>query len=187
METTKPAPKSFWKPTIAYTLIDAINRIAAATGSPRYADLASHADYNGHFVRVYFNDYRQYWLAEYTWAGRNVLARGSLEQCLRAALAEYARGAKGCEVSCTVTTDEDAAIVEGAGLVPWSKEIEAAHYATWKDARFDKVTEAMSYEKHGLAPAVGFLANSRTAEEYEAKMEAFFAERKAARESLGPA
>ena len=85
----------FHVPERPYTPIDALNRRAAAVGSPRYAALTSHADYNGHQVTVAFNDYRQYYTAEYFWAGRQVLARGSFEACLQAALREHARGALG--------------------------------------------------------------------------------------------
>ena len=42
-----------------YSLIDAVNRVSLATGSI-YSAMASHgADYNGHYVSVYFNDYRE--------------------------------------------------------------------------------------------------------------------------------
>ena len=73
--------RKFWIPTRPYSLIDAINRMAAATGSPRYAELATYADYNGHYVTVSFNEYRRYWVAEYTWAGRVVIGRGTLADC----------------------------------------------------------------------------------------------------------
>lgn len=176
----------FWLPTIPYSLIDAINRMAAATGSVRYAQLAADANYNGHFVRVYFNDYRGYWLAEYQWGERCVLSRSeNLARCLEAGKAEYARGARGTTVVCHVDTESDADLCRAAGFVPYSKEIEAAHYATWKDPRFEKIHEARDYERYGMAPAVGILANSKTVEEYNAKIEAIFAERKAARAGAG--
>lgn len=176
----------FWIPTRPYNLIGAINRMAAATGSMRYAQLAADADYNGHHVTVSFNDYRGYWIAEYFWAGRNVLARGELSHCLRAAKEEHDRGALGSTVVVTVSTDEDAAEVMAAGFAPYDKESEAAHFAAWKDARFAEINGAMDYERHGLAPAVGFLANSATVEEYEAKLETFFAQRKAAQRPREP-
>ncbi len=83
---------AFHLPVRPYSPIDALNRRAAALGSPRCAELTSHADYNGHHVTVSWNSYRNYYVAEYTWAGRVVLARGSFEVCLAAALAEYRRG-----------------------------------------------------------------------------------------------
>lgn len=88
----------FHIPTRPYSPIDAHNRRAAAVGSPRYAAAASNANYNGHRVSVTWNDYRGYYIAEYYWAGRVVLARGSFEQCLRAAVEEHNRGALGSSV-----------------------------------------------------------------------------------------
>lgn len=169
----------YWLPTRAYSIIDAINRMAAATGSPRYAGASENADYNGHSVRVYFNDYRKYWLAEYTWAGRQVLARGSFEDCLRAAQREYDRGAKGASVVVETPTEAECAIAAGEGFAPYSKEIEEEHLATWKDARYAEVNEAFRYQRYFGVPAVGFLANSATVEEYKAKVDAALAERRA--------
>lgn len=177
--------KTFWIPTRPYSLIDAINRSAAATGSIQYAARAEFGDYNGHQVNVAFNDYRQYWVCEYFWAGRIVLSRGSLDSALRAARAEFDRGARGSTVRVFVSTDADAEIVKAAGFEPWSEEIELAHGKTFTDARWAKLHEAFMWERHGMAPAVGFLANSKTVEEYTAKVEAFFAAHKSRRAEVG--
>lgn len=185
---------SFHLATRPYGVIDAINRMAAATGSPRYAMASAHADYNGHAVSVYFNGYRGYWLAEYTWAGRVVLCRGSLVECLRAAKQEYDRGALGASVvarfpdkpgwasdkSPTESAEDFARLCAEAG---YTREDELPP-ASWHTPLHDLVNDAMQYERHGLAPAVGFLANSKTVEEYKAKLDAHFAERKAARAYL---
>lgn len=88
----------FHVPIRPYGPIDALNMRAAALGSPPYAAATHHANYNGHRVSVAFNDYRQYHTAEYFWAGRVVLARGSFANCLRAALDEFNRGALGASV-----------------------------------------------------------------------------------------
>lgn len=181
METNKNTKKQLWLPTRPYTIIGAINRRSAATGSARFADLASHADYNGHFVSVYFNDYRQYWVADYTWAGRIVLGRGTLANCLSAAKAEYDRGALGACVVVTVESEEDKQEAELFGFQPYSKEIQEAYNKTWQDDRFECLSEAFQYETHGLAPSVGLLANSKSAAEFKEKLAAYFAERKAAR------
>lgn len=101
---------TFHLPIRPYTPIDALNRRAAAVGSPRYAAGASHADYNGHAVRVWWNEYRGYYIAEYQWAGRNVLARGAFVDCLRAALAEYDRGALGASVIVALRPDDAEAL-----------------------------------------------------------------------------
>lgn len=91
--------RSFRVPTRPYTIVDAYNRSAAAKGSPKIGKTASNADYNGHNVSVCWNEFRRYYIAEYWWAGRNVLARGNLESCIQAALNEYNRGALGAGVS----------------------------------------------------------------------------------------
>jgi hypothetical protein len=167
---------TYWLPTRPYSLIDAINRMAAATGSCRYAMLASDADYNGHHVSFTPpNDYKRYWTCHYTWAGIHTIGRGSLDQCLAAAEREYDRGAKAATAVVSVESPEDVATIEARGRwEPYSKEIEAAHFASFKDARFDLINEAVSYEKNGLFPgAVGVLANCESAEDYKAQYEAY--------------
>lgn len=179
-----------------YGVVDAVNRVAAATGSVRYALAASDADYNGHRVSVTFNDYRGYWIAQYTWAGRVVLARGALAECLRAAKAEYDRGALGAEVVATysaatpgdqVTPPVSAADFErlcveaGYEVAP-----SAGTLPSWWTPLHDKVGEAISWEKHGLGPAVSFLVSSKTVEEYEAKLSAYNLEAQAARRAASP-
>lgn len=170
---------SCWLPTIPYSLIDAINRMAAATGSVRYAQFTEHANYNGHAVGVHYNSYRRYHLCEYFWGGRQVLSRGSLESALRAGAEQYRRGDRGTVVKVSVELDEcHAALARELGYVAWSPEIERAHDASYRDARYDEINGAMQYEAHGLCPAVGLLANSASVEEYRAKCEQHFAERK---------
>jgi len=181
---------SYRLPTRPYSVIDAINRMAAATGSPRYAMLASHADYNGHAVSVYFNTYRGYWLAEYTWSGRNVLAQGDLGLCLRAAKQEYDRGALGASVTATYPDPQAQRLSDdrmpSETLADFDAACLAAGYSsepdacTWRTPLHDLVNDAMSYERNGIAPAVGYLANSATVEEYNAKIDAHVAERRAA-------
>lgn len=90
--------ETFHVSTRPYSPIDSLNRMAAALGSPRYGQATSHADYNGHHVRVWWNDHNGYYIAEYFWGGRVVLARGTFEQCLAAALEEQNRGALGASV-----------------------------------------------------------------------------------------
>lgn len=96
---------AFHLPIRPYSPIDALNRRAAALGSPRYAAAASHADYNGHHVTVQFNDYRQYYTCEYWYAGRNVLRRGTAIQCVEAAVNYYERGALGASVTVFVKAE----------------------------------------------------------------------------------
>jgi hypothetical protein len=101
---------TFHVPVRPYSPIDALNRRAAAMGSPRYASGAAYADYNGHHVNVWWNSYRGYYIAEYFWAGRIVLARGEFGTCLVAALNEYDRGALGASVSVTPREDDAEAL-----------------------------------------------------------------------------
>jgi hypothetical protein len=142
---------SYWLPTIPYTLVDAINRAAAATGSVRYAELAANANYNGHSVTVSFNTYRKYWVTEYFWGGRVVLARGSFEDCARAAHREYQRGALGtrvivslkCPAENTVWMQPHLDLLTSLGFAPWSEEIDKAWYNSWADDRFAEVGHAL--------------------------------------------
>jgi hypothetical protein len=152
----------FHLPTKPLSKIDAINRCAAATGSCRTAMLCADADYNGHALAAYHNDYRGYYVCDYTWAGRVVVARGSAEGVLRAAIEEFGRQGRGASLRVTVKA-EDAEL--------------AANPAWW----WAELSGAFQWERHGMAPAVGFLANSDTIEAYKAKLDAHFAERKAAR------
>lgn len=96
----------FYAPIIPYNLTEAINRMALATGSLRGAAAGASADFNGHYVTVSFNTYRNYYVAEYMWAGRVVLARGTLAACVAAAMAEYRRGAKGAMVAIKVREED---------------------------------------------------------------------------------
>lgn len=94
----------FHLPTIEFSAIDLANRVAAATGGMRYAQNAASADYNGHFVCITFNTFRRYWVAEYTWSSRNVIARGSLRDILQLARRYYDQGAKSATVSVAYPT-----------------------------------------------------------------------------------
>jgi hypothetical protein len=93
-------------PVRPYSPIDALNRRAAALGSVGYAQAASHANYNGHAVSVSWNDYRKYYIAQYFWGERVVLARGTLEHCIEAAMHEYNRGALGASVDVSVLGED---------------------------------------------------------------------------------
>ena len=110
----------YWIPTRPYSLIDAVNRAAAATGSIRYAKLASDASYNGHSVTVTYNDYRDYCLCEHFWGGRVVHARGSMESALRAGRREYDLGHRGTRVGTCDLTPEEATIALSISYMPWS-------------------------------------------------------------------
>src|ERR1700722_10981800 len=110
MTSTTSHATVFHLPVRPYSPIDALNRRAAALGSQRYAELTGHADYNGHHVTLSWNSYRGYYVAEYTWAGRVVIARGDFVHCLAAVLAEYRRGALGASASVSPREDDEVAI-----------------------------------------------------------------------------
>jgi hypothetical protein len=99
-------------PVRPYSPIDALNRMAAAIGSIRLAQAAHGANYNGHHVTVSWNDYRKYYVARYTWAGDIVLARGTAEACVAAAVAEYNRGALGASVEVTLSDGDTARVLQ---------------------------------------------------------------------------
>lgn len=167
----------FFKPAIPLSLIDVVNRAAAARGSERYARLASDADYNGHRVEVSFNDYRGYWIARYFYGGDVVLARGSFKACLDAALRYYARGRRGSTIWVRgVRSDEDRALVEAAGLLPGSHE--DARKSACSDPLVEEVNMAFQYDRHFGIGAVGLLCNSTSVADYKAKVEAAFAARR---------
>lgn len=121
----------FWIPTRPYTLVDAINRVAAATGSVRYAKLSADASYNGHAVTVTYNDYRGYSICEHFWGGRVVHCRGSMEAVLRAGRYEYDLGHRGTSVATCDLTPAEAEVARALGYVPWSEEAQKTWEATW--------------------------------------------------------
>jgi hypothetical protein len=164
---------NFWLPTRPYSLVDAINRAALATGSCRAASIGSHADYNGH--RVDFcepNSFKRYWTCYYTWAGTVTIGRGSLVDCLNAAKREYDRGALGASAQVRVDSEEDAEACLAAGFVPWSKEIQAVHEATWRTPMHAEVHHALRDERNGYPGCVGLLANATSMENYQAQKDA---------------
>jgi hypothetical protein len=136
------SPTVFHLPVRPYSPIDALNRRAAAVGSPRYVEATGYANYNGHHVTLSWNEYRRYYVADYFWAGRIVIARGRFETCLAATVAEYARGALGASASVCPREDDEAAILlcrSTEGLVDgyiWTKDENgrrlAPHWYTWR-------------------------------------------------------
>src|SRR5688572_3750942 len=134
MTSPSPASVRFHAPTRPFSPIDALNRRAAATGSPGYGALTAKADYNGHAVTLSFNDHRQYYVAEYTWAGRQVLGRGSFAVCLRAALDEYRRGALGASLHITLREgDREAlALCQAEPLLVAGDEPSPLPWYTWR-------------------------------------------------------
>jgi hypothetical protein len=107
-------------PAKRLSLIDLINRRAAATGSPGYAMATAGADYNGHNLSLYWNDYRGYYVLDYHWGERVVLHRGTdFAAALVAAKREFARQGRGASLrisprDCDVEmARQDGDLVEG--------------------------------------------------------------------------
>lgn len=121
----------YWIPTRPYGVIDAVNRVAAATGSVGYAMRAADASYNGHLVTVTYNDYRDWCICEHYWGERVVHARGSMEVALRAGRREYDLGHRGTAVSTCDLTPDEAQIALSLGYMPWSQDAEDAWNALW--------------------------------------------------------
>lgn len=128
-------------PVRPFSPIDALNRRAAAVGSTRYAELAGHANYNGHHVTVSFNEYRKYYIAGYFWAGHITLARGAAEHCVAAAVEEYNRGALGASVAIALRgEDVDHIVGKFVQLVPGTCKF--AHETDWYTWRHECAAQA---------------------------------------------
>jgi len=139
-------------PQLPLSPADVHNRRAAAVGSVATAMAAESGDFNGHRVVV---DYRPHaisgpvWIAAYRWSGQQTLGRGSFEDCLRAAVAYMARGARGSSVLVNVARADftpDMAFLLGQlgfqqGEAPerpdwWTDEHDAARAIPVRDAAF---------------------------------------------------
>lgn len=142
---------SFYIPERPYTPIDALNRQAAAKGSPGYAMATHYANYNGHHVTLRWNDYRGYYVAEYFWAGRMVIARGGFADCLRAVVNEYESGALGASAGVYPRKDDAEAIAlcERTELLKagdgWRRDISGkeVNRPEWYSWRHDAAAESV--------------------------------------------
>ncbi len=162
-----------WLPTRPYSLVDAVNRRAAATGSVRYAQRAADAGYNGHYVTVTYNDYRDYCLCEHYWGQRVVHARGSMETALRAGRAEYDLGHRGTCVSACALTPGEAQVALALGYVPWSVEGEEAWNALWYTELHGCVGEALGDARQGGDTVHLLLQSSSKIDYHERKARSF--------------
>lgn len=121
----------YWIPTRPFTLVDAVNRMAIATGSIGYAMKAADASYNGHTVTVVYNSYRGYSICEHYWGERVVHWRGSMEDALRAGRREYDLDHRGTKVITDNLTPDEAKLALSLGYMPWTQEGEDAWTALW--------------------------------------------------------
>lgn len=170
--STSTTPTVFHLPVRPYSPIDALNRRAAATGSPRYVEATGYADYNGHHVTLSWNDYRGYYVAGYFWGDRIVIARGNFDRCLAATVAEYGRGALGASASVHPREgDEDALALCNSteGLVAG-----VCTRATWYTWRHECATASVRDYAHPQSLAMVFdwklMLAAETREAYEAAL-----------------
>lgn len=127
--------QTYYLPEIPYSPIDALNRRAAALGSSGYAMACSGANYNGHQVSVTWNDYRQYYITQYYYGERVVLARGSFQYCLNTAIEYYKKGHLGACVSVYPREDDieaDRICQVTTGLVLGHINNEDRSWWTWR-------------------------------------------------------
>lgn len=124
--------KQVWHlPVLSYGVIDAYNRMCAAVGSPTLAMKSAHADYNGHSIDIRFNTHRQYYTADYWWAGRNCIARGTLREVVEAAVHDYKRGALGSSVEVVVKPGDDTSVLVENGFIRGELPREP-EFLTWR-------------------------------------------------------
>lgn len=157
--------KTYWFPTRPFSLLDACNRMAAATGSRWAAAASMRADYNGHRVCVDYTKGRQ-WAATYTWSGIRWLARRTtFEAALEAAIREHDRGASGSEVIVSCETDEQVKICKARGMVPFpGYEARNKRIAEFVGPLYSRVNEAVRTNTTGI------LLQCETPEEYDQKV-----------------
>jgi len=161
----------YWLPTRPYTLVDAVNRAAAATGSVRYAMLAADASYNGHSVTVTYNDYRDYCICEHYWGGRVVHSRGTMAEALRAGRREYDLGHRGARVvTCDLRPDEAESALS-FGYIPWSPEAEETWDALWYTELHACVGEALGAPRGFGADTVHLLLQASSKIDYHERKE----------------
>lgn len=141
-------------PTKPYTPIDNANRVAAAIGSPSYAMGAAHADYNGHHFTLDWNDYRQYYVLRYMWAGPNVISRHTeFRTILDVAIRAYDNGGRGASLSVCANTPEGIQIADDHPcLARWTKELEDEMDARWHTELHEEAAHRVQNEKRGWGP-----------------------------------
>ena len=163
MSDKKPV---FHLPTKPYSFIDCINRRHVATGSIYGAMSAHMADYNGHYNTLSFNEYRQYYVGEYTWAGRNVFVRSSdFVEALKASIKEHSLQGRGACLLVCPFTEKDVEICKSLdyNLVEGQEDLNKADWYTFKHKL---AGDAISYERDLGIPAIKILMDSNSEEEY---------------------
>lgn len=167
----RPATPVFRCHTKPYSIVDAINRMAAATGSVIGAMRTAHADFNGHHLSLYWNDYRGYYVLDYQWGERVVLYRGTdFAQGLATALREFGRQGRGATLRVLPDTNADIALCRANAALYEGEE----QRPDWMDWRYDQVSAALrSMQQFGLPLAL--LIDAKSKEEYDAAVKQWYA------------
>lgn len=153
----------FHVPTKPYSAVDALNRIAAATGSVGYAMASAGADYNGHHLGMYWNNYRQYYVCDYNWGERVVIARGDARHVLQSSLQTFERQGRGASLRISVKENDAAIVREFSQVLEGAQDLEACKWYTW---RHKNAANALWLEKHlGISSAT--LLCARDEEDYK--------------------
>jgi hypothetical protein len=155
----------FHIPTKPYDATACLNRIALAQGSMSYASKGQHADYNGNHITVVWNDYRGYYICEYMWAGRQVVARSeNAESILKSAISEYMAQGLGASLSIQLR-GQDAVYAEMFPKLIEGKQDGLGDWWTWKH---EEMASAYRLEKQLGRPYAAWLLKAETIEEYRA-------------------
>lgn len=175
MTTTSEPTADFHVPQKPYSVIDCINRVASATGSPMYARSSEHGDYNGHALRLYYNSFRRYYLVEYQWAGRCVITRTSdARAAISDALREFARQGCGATLSVHLREVDAAVAADFPELLPGAESA----FAPWRTWKHNLAPTALRLERQTGIGHVNLLLQSDTEAEYDAALTAAYALRR---------
>jgi len=173
-----PRGNQYYFPTNPYTLEQAIARRQAATGSVQLAMDADHAPYNGHCIVLHWNDFRGYYVGEYHWGERVVVARSkNFLEALKWTKSEYDSQGAGASLHVTPLARDEHFCQNVPGLLPWSEEEEASLEKVWRTWKYGEITQAIWNEEKLGCPALTFLRNSTTKEEYIQAVQDFFEDR----------
>lgn len=137
--------KRYFCPTKPYTLSDAINRAALATGGVATAIAGEHNDFNGHAVRIWWNPTRENYVAEYQWGKRNVLAISTdIRRVLWNAIQFYAHDGRGASVDITIKAEDAAVMAEFPEVLSYDDTTPDQVDSTWRTWAHGKAHSAVN-------------------------------------------
>jgi hypothetical protein len=116
---------------------------------------------------VRWNEYRSYWIADYTWGGPVNVARGELAHCLQRAREFYEGQGRGASAYVKVETPEDAATCIAFGFIPAETED-----ASWRDWKFEQINYALEFERRGFGAYTAHLIAATSPEDFKARCDA---------------